>query len=114
MTVLRDEASGLFKLLIHYLKDDVVGQIKRYIEVIRADPCFHDCPYKVFSEINLDSAGEWAPKCEVFQDLLEDKGVEAVYSCPDRKESNSRAEKGCGIVEVCMKGLLMQNNLPPL
>ena len=112
MTCLRDEASGLFKVLIHYLKDDITDVLKKYIETIRADPCFHDCPYKVFSELNLDNAGEWAPKCTVFQNMMDLVGTEAVYSCPDRKESNSQAEKTCGILEICIKGLLMQNNLP--
>ena len=100
MTVLRDEASGLFKLLIHYLKSDVRDVLKRYVRTIRADPAFHDCPYKVFSELNLDNAGEWDLDCREFKEFVEEQGIRTVYTCPDRKESASRAEKACGIVEA--------------
>ena len=112
MSVLRDEASGFFKILIHYLRDDVVDVLERFIETIREDPAFHDCPYKIFSELNLDNAGEWCLNCKIFKRTLEKQGVTPIYSCPDRKESAARAERACGIVEVVTKGLLMQNNLP--
>ena len=112
MAVLRDEASGFFKILIHYLKDDVVDVLERFITTVREDPAFHDCPYRIFSELNLDNAGEWSLECRVFQRLIEKLGVRPIYSCPDRKESASRAERACGIVEIITKGLLMQNNLP--
>ena len=112
MTVLRDEASGVFKVLIHYLKSDSPDMLERFVTTIRADPAFHDCPYKVFSELHLDNAGEWALNCTDFQRLVQDYGIRAVYSCPDRKQSASRAERACGIVEIVIKSLLMQNNLP--
>ncbi len=57
MTVFRDEASGVFKNLIHYLKSDATDILERFVVTIRADPAFHDCPYKVFSELHLDNAG---------------------------------------------------------
>ena len=41
------------------------------------------------------------------------KGVDCVYSCPDRKESAAHAERSCGIVEVVIKSMLFQSNLPP-
>ena len=36
-----------------------------------------------------------------------------MYSCPDRKESAAHAERSCGIVEVVIKSMPFQSNLPP-
>ena len=57
MTVLMNKASGVFKILIHYLKSDATDILERFVVTIRANPAFHECPYKVFSELHLDNAG---------------------------------------------------------
>ena len=48
MYVLRDEASGYFKVLIHYLRNDIVDVLEKYITALRGDLAFHDCPYRIF------------------------------------------------------------------
>ena len=45
--------------------------------------------------------------------MVNERGVDCVYNCPDRKESNARVGRSCGIVEVVIKSLLYGANLPP-
>jgi site-specific DNA-cytosine methylase len=113
LTVLRCEASNKFKLFCHYLKSDIRDMIETWIQETRADPAFHDTPYKMVSRIKLDNAGEWSLECNEWQAMVKELGVDCVYSCPDRKESNAHAERSCGIVEVVIKSTLYEANLPP-
>jgi hypothetical protein len=94
------------------MKSDILDMFANWVDIIRADPSYHDCPYKVVSVLCLDNAGEWALKTEKWKSMAEDKGITLIYSCPDRKESASRAERSVGIIEIVTKALLMQNNLP--
>lgn len=87
--------------------------IEQWIDDTRADAAFHDCSYKVISRIKLDNAGEWDRKCGDWKELMRAKGVDCVYSCPEREESAAHAERSCGIAEVVVKSMLMQANLPP-
>ena len=113
MTVLRDEASDYFIVFCHYLRNDVLDLIAMWIVNTRKDPAYHDCRYKVISEIFLDNAGEWQLDCADWVAILKEHGVNPIYSCPDRKESAANAEKSVGIVEIVTKSLLMHNSLPP-
>ena len=113
MTVLRCEASNKFKIFCHYLKDDIRDMVDSWIEETRSDSAFHGTPYKMVSRIKLDNAGEWSRECAKWQAMVKEHGVDCVYSCPDRKESNAHAERSCGIVEVVIKSLLYEANLPP-
>jgi hypothetical protein len=113
LTVLRCEATNKFKLFCHYLKSDIRDMVEAWVEETRSDPAFHDYPYKMVSVIKLDNAGEWSLECAQWQAMIKEFGIECVYSCPDRKESNAHAEKSCGIVEVVIKSLLYEANLPP-
>ena len=113
MTVLRCEASNKFKIFCHYLKSDIRDMVDSWIEETRSDSAFHGTPYKMVSRIKLDNAGEWSRECAKWQTMVKEHGVDCVYSCPDRKESNAHAERSCGIVEVVIKSLLYEANLPP-
>ena len=113
LTILRCAATGKFKLIPHYLRNDICELVEDWIEVIRKDPAFHNCPYKVVSTLKLDSAGEWDKDNRKWNAMVENNGVQCLYSCPDRKESHASAERNCGIVEVVVKSILMQSNLPP-
>ena len=84
-----------------------------WIQGSRADPAFHDTPYKMVSRMELDNAGEWSLECNEWQAMVKGLGVACVYSCPDRKESNAHVERSCGIVEVVTKSTLYEANLPP-
>ena len=88
-TVLRCAASHYVIALHHYLRSDVVDMIRHLIEVTRKDPAYHNCNYKVFSEIHLDNAGEWAVDSTAWNQVVDDLGIKCRYSCPDRKESNA-------------------------
>ena len=113
MTVARCEATGKFRLFFHYLKSDIRDLVEDWIDATRADSAFHKCNYQVISRIKLDNAGEWDRECKDWKSLMQSKGVDCVYSCPDRKESAAHAEHSCGIVEVVIKSMLFQSNLPP-
>ena len=45
--------------------------------------------------------------------MVKEHGVDCVFSCSNRKESNAHAGRSCGIVEVVIKSLLYEENLPP-
>ena len=79
----------------------------------RSDSAFQDTPHKMVSKIKLDNTGEWSRECAKWQAMVNEHGFGCVYSCPDRKESNAHVERSCGIVEVVMKSLLYEANLPP-
>ena len=111
-TVLRDEASEAFLVFNQFLKSDIVDMFEEWVDVIRSDPAYYDCGYKVMSIICLDNAGEWALKTKKWQEMCDGTGIQCIYSCPDRKESSARPERAVGIVEIIAKALLMQNNLP--
>ena len=112
MTVLRCEACDFYVIFCHYLKSDIRGMFERWIHAVRKDPAFNNVAYKIASILCLDNAGEWARECEIFKTMLEDMGIQPIYSCPDRKESAALAERSVGIVEIVTKALLMQNSLP--
>jgi len=111
-TALRCEGSDQFVAFAHFLRDDIVDIVSRWVEILRADPAYHDCGYKVCSVICLDNAGEWGLKCEKWKTMCENRGIQPIYSCPDRKESSANQERAMGILEIITKALLMQNNLP--
>ena len=108
MTILRDEASGIFVVFNHYLKSDILDVFAQWLEVTRRDPAFHNCSYKVISCVCLDNVGKWALGNEKWQFFCKSVGINLIHSCPDRKESAARAERAVGIVEVATKTLLMQ------
>ena len=58
------------------------------------------------------SLGQWQMTLHGTIELRAEHRVYCVYSCPDRKESNAHAERSCGIVEVVIKSLLYEENLP--
>ena len=113
LTALRDEASGVVVVLKHYLRDDVRDLIDRWITVLRNDQAFHNCGYKIVSVIHLDNAGEWQLDCAAWVEIVERQGFTPIYSCPDRKESAANAERTMGILEIVIKSMLMDSNLPP-
>ena len=45
--------------------------------------------------------------------MVNEQGIDCVYSCPGRKDSNAHAERSCRIVDVVIKSLLYEANLPP-
>ena len=112
-STMRCEGSDVFKAFNHYLRDDIVDLIDAWVPVLRADPAYHGCDYKIVAVICLDNAGEWALDTKKWKGVLEKWGITPIYSCPDNKKSAANAERAVGIIEIVTKALLMQNNLPP-
>jgi site-specific DNA-cytosine methylase len=112
-TVLRCAASGTYKLLHHYHRNDIVGLVHSWVKKLRLDPAFDKCNYKVLSILFLDNAGEWDIRSEKWNTMVKEHGIECVYTCPDRCDKKGLSERACGILEPVVKALLMQHNLPP-
>ena len=63
--------------------------------------------------IHLDDAGEWQLGCVAWKEIVERQGFTPIYSCPNRKESATNAERAMGIIEVVIRSMLVDGNLPP-
>lgn len=113
LVVLKDIASSAYMLFPMYSRKHPEIEVAKFIDKLRQSPEYHDLPYKPVSVIKTDDAGEWGILTEAWHKTMSDRGVESIYSSPDRKEEASYAERACGIVEVVIKSLLMQQNLPP-
>jgi hypothetical protein len=111
--ILRCKATGVFKVLFLYLRSDIAVTIKEWITAFRADPAYRGLAYLPISFIETDQAGEWGRKCAVWNALEIELEFKTIYKASDRKEEASNAERGCGIIEVVTKSILMQQNLPP-
>ena len=81
MTILRDEASGLFAVFNRYLKSDILDVFSQWVEVTRHDPAYNNCAYKVISCVCLDNAGEWALDNAKWQQCCKLAGIELIYNC---------------------------------
>ena len=63
-----------------------------------------------------DQESTWGPKASAWQTMVKqaESFVDMVYAPPDRHaQVNGYAELACKSVEVCIKSLLMERNLPP-
>jgi hypothetical protein len=47
------------------------------------------------------------------EEIVERQGFTPIYTCPDHKESATNAERAMGIMEIVIKSMLMDANLPP-
>jgi site-specific DNA-cytosine methylase len=113
MVTLRDKATGVIRILCLYLRSDIAPEIEALISKMRADPAFHNLPYRLFSVIETDHAGEWGRKNRDWVALETRLQFQTIYKPADRKEEAGLAERTCGIVEVAVKASLMEANLPP-
>jgi site-specific DNA-cytosine methylase len=114
LIVLRDKASGVFYLLPLYLRSDAPASIEQWIMQMRADPAYSGLPYQAVSLIITDNAGEWDRKSKQWQAMrLRVKNLELNYVTPETSKEAGAAERANGIVEECIKAVLMEQNLPP-
>ena len=113
MVVLRDKASSVFKIFCIYYKYDIRQELREWIEQIRADPAFYNLDYLPVTIIETDRAGEWGLDCKEWNELQKDMRFKTIYKPSDRKEESGTAERACGVAEVVVKSILMQQNLPP-
>ena len=83
---------------------------------MRANPLYRAMSYPVISKIITDQESTWGPKASEWQAMVKqtESFVDMVYAPPDRHaQVNGYAELACKSVEVCIKSLLMERNLPP-
>jgi hypothetical protein len=110
--VIRERSSGCFWSLFLYLRSDAIGEIRRWITALRADSAFQGMEYNAVQRLHTDNAGEWGWTNAEFKQLEVELGFQAVYNCPDRKEEAHYAERSVGIMEVTVKAMLLERDLP--
>jgi site-specific DNA-cytosine methylase len=110
--VIRERSSGCYWSLFLYLRSDAIGEIRKWISSLRADAAFQNMEYNAVQRLHTDNAGEWGWSNAEFKELEAELGFKAVYSCPDRKEEAHYAERSVGIMEVTVKAMLLERDLP--
>ena len=112
LCVLRCKATGVFKLIPLYKKSHIREEIAEWIRDMRTHPLFQNLSYPVVSLIETDNAGEWDMRNSDWLELEKSSGFRTKWTSPDRKEELGYGERANGIVEVVIKSILFQNNLP--
>ena len=110
--VIRERSSGCYWSLFLYLRSDAIREIRRWITSLRADSAFQNMEYNAVQKLHTDNAGEWGWTNAEFKELEAELGFQAIYSCPDRKEEAHYAERSVGIMEVTVKAMLLERDLP--
>ena len=110
--VIRERSTGCYWSLYLYLRSDAINEIRKWINSLRADPAFQNMEYSAMQHLHTDNAGEWGWTNAEFKELEAELQFKAIYSCPDRKEEAHYAERSVGIMEVTVKAMLLERDLP--
>jgi hypothetical protein len=110
--VIRERSTGCYWSLYLYLRSDAINEIRKWINSLRADPAFQNMEYSAMQHLHTDNAGEWGWTNAEFKELEAELQIKAIYSCPDRKEEAHYAERSVGIMEVTVKAMLLERDLP--
>lgn len=111
-TILRCKATGVIKILFHYLKSDVKVHFEDWVRLIRAQPAYFDLGYPAVSVVVTDNAGEWELNSAEWKAmLLRVTNIEMIYCTPETSKEAGHAESTNSIVEEITKAILMQQNL---
>ena len=110
--VIRERSTGCYWSLYLYLRSDAISEIRKWINSMRADPAFQNMEYSAVQHLHTDNAGEWGWTNAEFKELEAEMQFKAVYTCPDRKEEAHYAERSVGIMEVTVKAMLLERDLP--
>ena len=119
LIVLRDRSYARYiKLIPLQFKSEAWKEVRKWIISLREDPIHAKNGYQMVSHIKTDHDGAWDHDTESWQDNIAKPvqqgglNVQMEYISKDRHDQNP-AERHIGIVEVTLKSILMQNNLPP-
>ena len=109
----RDIATGwYFPLLWLENKDDLTGKLESAVLRLRDDPKFSRLPWPLMQNLRLDPGGEQRNDNVSFQKMLTRLHIEAEYSSPHDKRSNSHAEAAIKHLTTPAKAMLAGAALP--
>jgi len=114
--VLRDNATGAFKLLpvARRTTQALSEELAIWIKQMRSKPIFKHTPYDVVSVIKTDNERAWSMETSEWQEIMHEIGVEMLYVEPGRHaQENGYAEAAVKTVESVVKSILMSANLSP-
>jgi hypothetical protein len=95
-----------------YKRSDAIGEIRRWIESLRSDPACQGMDYKAMQELSTDNAGEWGWTNKAWRELEKELEFKTIWTSPDRKEEAHYAERSVGIMEVTVKAMMLERDLP--
>ena len=110
--VIRERSTGCFWSLYLYKRSDAISEIRKLILKLRSNPAFQGMNYAAWQELHTDNAGEWGWTNAEWGELEIELAFTTVWTCPDRKEEAHYAERAVGIMEVTIKALMLQRDLP--
>ena len=110
--VIRERHSGCYWSLYLYKRSDANGEIRRWVESLRSDPAYQGMDYKAMQELNTDNVGEWGWTNKEWRALERELEFKTLGTSPDRKEEAHYAERSVGIMEVTVKAMMLERDLP--
>ena len=113
MITLRCICTGVIHLLYLHRKSDATREIEQWITRMRADPYHQRMGYDIVQTIHTDNAGEWQMNNAAFQQMAQRMKIRVIYTTPETSKELGAAERTNGIVEVIIKAILLEENLPP-
>jgi site-specific DNA-cytosine methylase len=112
MVTLRCKSSGAIYLLYLHRKSDFCAEFERWVMMMRSDPHHQGMGYDIVQTVHTDNAGEWGIDTTNFQELKQRLKINVIYATPETSKELGSAERTNGIVEVIIKAILLEENLP--
>jgi hypothetical protein len=109
--VLRDIATGYFKVFNTVLRSDFVRMFVPWVDEMRANSHMQAHMHTIVSEIHCDFDGVFREDAKEFTDAIKKLGINVTYVPVEHHEGPG--ERAMGILEETVKGLLMERNLAP-
>ena len=109
--VLRDIATGYFKVFNTMLRSDFVGAFVPWVNEMRTNSHMKAHIHTIIAEIHCDFDGVFREDSTKFTDAIKELGINVTYVPVEHHEGPG--ERAMGIFEETVKGLLMERNLPP-
>ena len=113
--VMRDFATGYFKLKHMKTRDQVTSLMADCIDELRSDPRFKlpsNSDYEIVSELRCDPAGEQRDDNATWIEMCKKHGTRCVWSDPTDKRSDGFAEQAVKMIELTTKSIMASNAVP--
>jgi hypothetical protein len=113
--VMRDIATGYFKIKHMKTKDQVTPLMADCIKELRSDPRFvlpENSGYAIVSELRCDPAGEQRDDNVNWIKMCTEHSVRCIWSDPTDKRSDGFAEGAVKMIELTCKAIMANNAVP--
>jgi hypothetical protein len=109
--VLRDVATGYFKVFNAVYRSDFIAQFEKWVPEIRNSAHMKTHMHAIVGGIHCDFDGVFRDDSKKFTKMIKNLGIDVTYVPVEHHKGGG--ERAMGIMEETVTSLLMEGNLPP-